>query len=55
LFIKKTIENVDQIGFNLVLDNGGYSLIEWVSIAYLAVDKERAYSINVRKNAESID
>lgn len=35
-----------------MLDNGGYTSIEWVSIAYFAVDRKRAYTKSENKKDE---
>jgi hypothetical protein len=45
IFLEKSIKNLDEKGFDLVLSNGGYTHINRVSIAFFAIDKQRATSV----------
>lgn len=44
-YLERSVENVDEQGFTLVLSNGGVTKVEWVSLAIMAVSKDRAYSV----------
>jgi hypothetical protein len=50
-YIEKSIEKIDELGFSLVLYNGGVSMIENVSFAYMALSRDRSYSMTFKRNS----